>query len=105
MIIVICFIYTYLYNYDSTQTYTKLKIYNICLLMEKKSISLKPTTKNVNFPAQFCLESISNGFGATESRKVSLKGNVYDFSVDCNAINKSDILNTHKYLMVKNYIE
>ena len=32
----------------------------------------------------------------------SLKGNVYDFSVDYNVIDKSDILNIHKYLMVKN---
>ena len=33
-----------------------------------------------------------------------MKGNVYDFSVDYNAIDKSDILNIHKYLMVKNNI-
>ena len=47
--------------------------------------------------------SISNGFCATESRELSLKGNVYDFdfSVDYNDIDKSDILNIHKYLMVK----
>ena len=34
------------------------------------------------FPTQFCLRSMSNGFGAIESRVVSLKGSVYDFSVD-----------------------
>ena len=33
------------------------------------------------FPTQFCLRSMSNGFGAIESRVVSLKGSVYDFSV------------------------
>ena len=38
----------------------------ICLLMEKKSSSLKPKTKNFNLPTQFCLGSISNGFSATE---------------------------------------
>ena len=38
--------------------------------------------KNVNFPTQFCLESISNGFSATETREASLNGNVYAFSVD-----------------------
>ena len=54
----------------------------ICLLMEKKYLSLKPAIKSVNFATQFCLESISNGFSATESREVSLNGNVYDFSVD-----------------------
>ena len=27
---------------------------------------------------------------------------MYDFSVDCNSFDKSDILNIHKYLMRKN---
>ena len=35
--------------------------------------------KNVNFRTRFCLGSISVGFSATESREVSLNGNVYDF--------------------------
>ena len=56
---------------------------------------------DVNFPTQFCRGSISNGFNATESREVSLKTNVYDFSVDYHAIDKFDRLNIHK-LMVKN---
>ena len=33
---------------------------------------------------------------------VSLNGNIYDFSVDYNSIDKSDILNIHKYLLNKN---
>ena len=52
----------------------------ICLLMEKKSLNLK-------------------------SREVSLNGNVYDFSVDYNSIDKSVILNIQKYLMTKNNIK
>ena len=62
----------------------------------------KADNRNVNFPTQFCLKSKCNGFRATESREVSSNGNVYDFSVDCNSIDISDILNTHKYLMAKN---
>ena len=58
-----------------------------------------------NFSIQFCLESISNGFIATESREISLNGNVYDFSVDYNSINKSEILNIRKYLMIKNNLK
>ena len=58
----------------------------ICLLMEKKSLSLKPTKKNVNFPTQFCLGSSSSGFSTIASREVSLNGNMYDFSVDYNSI-------------------
>ena len=77
----------------------------ICLLVEKKSLNLKPKTNNVNFPTQFCLGSISNGFRATESREVSLNGNVYDFTVDYNSIDKSDILNIHKYLIAKNNLK
>ena len=43
-----------------------------------------------------------NGFSATDSREVFLNGNVYDFSVNYNSIDKSDILNIQKYLMTKN---
>ena len=73
--------------------------------MEKKSLNLKPTIKLLTFPTKFCLGSISNGFSATESREVSLNGNVYGFSVDYNSIGKSDILNIHKYLITKNKIK
>ena len=41
---------------------------------------------------QFCLGSTSNGFGAIDSREVFLKVNVNDFSVDFDAIGKSDII-------------
>ena len=52
------------------------------------------STKKCNvFPTQFCLGSMSNGFSAAESRKVSLNGSVYNFSVDYNSFDKSDILN------------
>ena len=68
----------------------------ICLLMEKKYL-FKADNKNVNFSIRFCLGNISNGFSATESREVSLNGNVDDFQVDCNSFDKSDISNIQKY--------
>ena len=71
----------------------------------KEIYKFKANNKNVNPPTQFCLGSISNEFGATDSREVFLKGNTYGFSVDCNAINKSVVLNIHKYVMVKNTIK
>ena len=74
----------------------------VCLLMRKKIFKFKTENKNVDVPTQFCLWNISNGFSATESREVTLVANVYDFSVDYNSVDKSDILNIHKYLMVKN---
>ena len=71
----------------------------------KEIFKFKAGNENVNFPIQFCLGSISNGFSAHVCREVSLNGIVYGFSVDYNSINKSDILNIHKYLMTKNNIQ
>ena len=65
----------------------------------KEIFKFKADNKNVNFPIQFYLGSISNAFSAIKSREVSLNRNVYDFSVDYNSIDKSDILNIHKFLM------
>ena len=75
------------------------------LLMEKIINKFKADNKYVNFPTRFCLGSNSKGFSATESREVSLNGNLHDFKVDYNSIDKSDILNIHKYLMTKNNIK
>ena len=75
----------------------------ICLLMEKKYLSLKPTIKMLTFQHSFVLK-IYNGFSATESKEVSSNGKVHDFSVNYRSIDKSDILNKHKYLMTKNNI-
>ena len=71
----------------------------------KEIIKFKDDGKNGNFLTRFCLGSIYDGFSATKSREVFLNGNVHDFSVDNNSINKSDILNIHKYLTTKNSIK
>ena len=76
----------------------------ICLLIEKKYLSLKPTIKVLTFQLNFVSEALYNGFNATESREVSLNGNVH-ISVNYNYIDKPDILNIHKYLMTKNNIK
>ena len=85
--------------------FTTMLLIAIRLLMEKNVFKLKAYNKNINFPSQFCLGSISNEFSATESREVSLDGNMHDFSVDYDSIDKSDILNIHKYFMIKNNIK
>ena len=72
----------------------------ICLLMEKKSLILKLMIKALTFQLKYCLGTKSNGFIVT-IREVSLKGNVYDFSVYYNSIDKSNMLKFHKHLMVK----
>ena len=63
----------------------------------KEIFKFKADNKNVNFPTQFRLGSISNGSSSTKPRETSLNGNVYDFTVDFNSIDKSDTLNIHKY--------
>ena len=60
------------------------------------------SNKNNNFPSRFCLGSISNKFDSDDLNEVSFKGNVYHFSVDYSAIDKSNISNIRKNLMIKN---
>ena len=74
-------------NFSEARTKCCLSFYyndhNSYLFVNGKEIlKFKADNKNINFSTQFCLRSISNGFDAIESREVSLKGNVYDFSVD-----------------------
>ena len=58
--------------------------------MESKSINLKLLIKIITFHLDFVLEVYEN---------------VYDFSFEYNFIDKSDILNIHKYLKIKNTIQ
>ena len=44
-------------------------------------------------------------FDAVEFREVPFKENVYDFSIDYSAVDKFDILNIYKYLILKNNIK
>ena len=67
----------------------------------KETYKFKADNKNVDFPTQLCLGSISNKFGAIDSREVVLEGNLYNFSVDYDTIDNSYILNFQKYFMVK----
>ena len=65
----------------------------VFLFVNKKEIyKLKARNKSVNFPSLFFLRRISNKFDYVDSE------DVYDFSVDYNAIHKSHILDLHKYL-------
>ena len=73
---------------------------------EKEIFKVKDDNKNVNIPTQFYLRSISNKFGATESREVSLIEMCIIFQLITTLwTNKSDILNIHKCLTVKNNIK
>ena len=77
----------------------------ICLLMEEKCLKL-PTIRMLTFQLNFVSGVyLYNEFSAIKSREVFLNENVYNFSVDCKSVDKSDILNIHKYLMAKNNIK
>ena len=51
-----------------------------------------------------CLGNISKVWSINNMKNTALKGYVYDFSTDYDYIPVSDILDIHKYLMVKNKI-
>ena len=79
---------------------------NIYLFVNRKEIyKFKASNKSVNFPCQFYPGRIYNKFDYVDSEEASLKGNVYDFSVDYGSNDKSDVLNIHMYLMSKNNIK
>ena len=77
---------------------------NSCFFANGKGIYKFKSSNKKNFPSQFCLGSIPNKFDSDDLNEVSFKEYVYYFSVDCNSIDKSNILNIHKYLMFKNSI-
>ena len=50
------------------------------------------------------LGNISKDWSVDNLKKIGLKGYIYNFSVDYDAIAVADILDIHKYLMKKNEI-
>ena len=54
---------------------------------------------------EFCLGSLSKDFIKNEQSEISLNCTLSNFSVDHSSVEKEDILNIHKYLMVKNNIK
>ena len=76
---------------------------NSCLFANgKEIIKYKADNKNFNFLSWFCWRNIAHILSATESREISLNGNVYDLSIGYNSVDKYEILNIQKYLTTKN---
>ena len=74
--------------------------------MEQIDIYLSMVKRLLNskiVPYSVCLRNISKGW-AIDNMKKGFNGYIYDFNTDYNAINKSDILDIHKYLMEKNIV-
>ena len=53
----------------------------------------------------FCLGSVSKDFTNNEQSLISLNGTLYNFSVNLSSIKKEDILNIHRYSMIKNSVK
>ena len=51
-----------------------------------------------------CLGNISKDWSADNMKKAEFNEYVYDFSVDCDATDVDDIIDSHKYLMKKKNI-
>ena len=71
----------------------------------EKIFKFKARSKSVNFPTQFILGSISDGFSNTTFTQVSLNGKIYDFSVCYNSVDKSHKLKIQEYFMTKNLVK
>ena len=75
---------------------------NSCfLLMENKYFNLKPTINMLTFQQNFFWEVFLMDLVLVSLEKYG-NGSVYDFSVNYNSYDKSDMLNIYKYLMNKN---
>ena len=75
----------------------------IYLLMKQIILNLKQQIFKIA-AIPLCLGNISKDFSTVNMKKTGLHGYVYDFSVDYDAIEVSDILDIHKLLMRENGI-
>ena len=85
------------FHYNSDNSYLFVNV--------KEIYKFKVYNGNVNCPTHFCLRSISNNYDYVDSKEVSFKGNVYDFSVYYGSVEISDNLNIHKYLTIKSNMQ
>ena len=94
-----------MYSINFTKHFTKLCLslhYNggnsYLFVNGTKIINFKAKDSEIN-PYEFCLGNISKDSSIDNMKKTSLKGCVYDFSVDYDATDVDDIKPIHKYLM------
>ena len=99
-----------MYSINFTKQFTKfcLSLHyngaNIYLFVNgTEIIKSKAKDSEIN-PYELYLGNISKDWSIDNMKKTSLRGCIYDFSVDYDAISVSDILDIQKYLMKKNDI-
>ena len=74
---------------------------NSYLFVDGTEIIKFKTKDSEIIPYSLCLGNISKDWTNDNMKKTGFNGYIYDFSTDYNVINKSDILDIHKYLMKK----
>ena len=77
---------------------------NSCLFVNVTEIIKFKGKDSEITPYPHCIGNISKVWSVDNMKKTGLKGRVYDFSVDYDAIAVSDILDIYKYLMKKKEI-
>ena len=77
---------------------------NSCLFVNGTEIIKFKAKDSEITPYELCLGNISKYWSLDNMKKTTLWGCVYDFSIDYDAIEVSDILDINKYLMEKNGI-
>ena len=98
----------YLINFTKVNTKFCLSLHyneaNSSLFVNSTEIHKFTAKDSEIVPNNLCLGNVSKDFWASKTKKTGLNGQIYDFSVDYDAINVDDLLEIHKYLMKKNEI-
>ena len=75
---------------------------NSYLFVNGKEVTKFKTKDSELIKYPMCLEGLSKDYTKNSRKDTGLYGNVYDFSVDYNAITIDKIVDIHDYLMKKN---
>ena len=78
-------------------------VITVIYLSMKKKIKFKAKDSEI-VPYPLRLGNISKDFDFLYMRTTGMRGYIYDFSVDYNAVANDKILDIHNYLMKKNNI-
>ena len=81
---------------NGSNSFLFVNVTNICQFKVKVS-EIKPNI--------LCLRNIQKHCTANNMKKTGFNGYVYDFTIDYNIIDISDIINSHKYLMKEHDIK
>ena len=82
-----------------------MKVTVFYLLMPQKIYQFEGKSSEIKPQHPLCLGNISKGFTANNMKKTGLNWYIYDFSVDYNIVDTSNITNIHKHLMKKHDIK